>query len=103
MVYFKMTDENGYVSASTLNADFGGNSTKEEHDTISQMYKNAPNGYGVIETESGFEYAKYIIEPEPLTDEEALTRYANSITGASDPDLISAAETLIIDRIKEEH
>lgn len=43
------------------------------------------------------------IEPEPLTDEEALTRYANSITGASDPDLISAAETLIEQRIKEEH
>ena len=42
------------------------------------------------------------IEPEPLTDEEALTRYANSITGANDPDLISAAETLIEQRIKEE-
>ena len=33
---------------------------------------------------------------------EALTRYANSITGANDPDLISAAETLIIERIKED-
>jgi len=33
---------------------------------------------------------------------EALTRYANSITGADDPDLISAAETLITDRIKED-
>lgn len=42
------------------------------------------------------------VEPEPLTDEEALTRYANSITGANDPDLISAAETLITERIKEE-
>lgn len=38
------------------------------------------------------------VEPEPLTDEEALTRYANSLTGASDPDLISAAETLIKQR-----
>lgn len=37
----------------------------------------------------------------PISDEEALTRYANSITGANDPDLISAAETLITDRIKE--
>ena len=36
------------------------------------------------------------------TDEEALTRYANELTGADDPDLISAAETLITDRIKEE-
>ena len=42
------------------------------------------------------------IEPEPLTDEEALTRYANTLTGADDPDLISAAETLIEQRIKEE-
>ena len=36
-------------------------------------------------------------------EEEALTRYANSITGANDPDLISAAETLITEKIKEEH
>ena len=41
---------------------------------------------------------------DPETEEqqaEALTRYANSITGADDPDLISAAETLIEQRIKE--
>lgn len=38
----------------------------------------------------------------PISDEEALTRYANTLTGASDPDLISAAETLITERIKEE-
>jgi len=42
------------------------------------------------------------IEPEPLTDEQALTRYANSLTGANDPDLLSAAETLITGRIKED-
>lgn len=35
-------------------------------------------------------------------ESEALTRYANELTGANDPDLISAAETLITDRIKEE-
>jgi len=42
---------------------------------------------------------------DPETDEEqaeALTRYANSLTGASDPDLISAAETLLTERIKED-
>lgn len=42
------------------------------------------------------------VEPEPLTEEEALTRYANTLTGANDTDLISAAETLIEQRIKEE-
>lgn len=33
-------------------------------------------------------------EPEP-TEEEALTRYANELTGENDPDLVSATETLI--------
>jgi len=44
----------------------------------------------------------WTVEEIPITDEEALTRYANTLTGASDPDLISAAETLITERIKEE-
>lgn len=42
---------------------------------------------------------------EPIDEQkqaEALTRYANSITGASDQTLVEAAETLIIDKIKEE-
>jgi len=42
------------------------------------------------------------VEEIPITDEEALTRYANSITGASDQTLVEAAETLITDRIKED-
>ena len=42
------------------------------------------------------------IEPEPLTGEEALTRYANSLTGVNDQTLIEAAETLITEKIKEE-
>lgn len=33
-------------------------------------------------------------EPEPTAD-EALTRYANELTGKNDPDLVSATETLI--------
>lgn len=40
------------------------------------------------------EEAEYL-KVNTVTDEEALTRYANSLTGADDPDLISAAETLI--------
>ena len=44
----------------------------------------------------------WTVEEIPITDEEALTRYANSITGANDPDLISAAETLIAERNKED-
>ena len=74
MVYFKNTDEDGFVSVSTLNADEGGNSTQEEHDTIAEMYRNAEAGYGVKETASGFEYAKRQEQPEPdPTPEEALS------------------------------
>ncbi len=80
MVYFKMTDENGFVSVSTLNADEGGNSTKTEHDTIAEMYRAAEAGYGVVETENGFAYA---MRPAPEDEdiaadaadyEEALSR-----------------------------
>lgn len=74
MVYFKFTDENGFVSVSTLNADEGGNSTKEEHDTIAEMYRNAENGYGVKEVGGEFVYAQRPILPEPDPDpEEALS------------------------------
>jgi hypothetical protein len=73
MVYFKMTDENGFVSVSTLDAESGGNSNKVEHDAIAQMYQEAESGYGVIETAVGFAYALRPVPPEPeLTDEEAL-------------------------------
>lgn len=54
-------------------------------------------------------YKDYVVDDpiheDPETEEQqakALTRYANSITGSDDPDLISAAETLITDRIKED-
>ena len=41
-------------------------------------------------------------EPTDTAPEEALTRYANELTGASEPDLISATETLITKLSKEE-
>ena len=64
---------------------------------------------GVVRDMTAEEEAAFIAahqnqdEPTDTAPEEALTRYANSITGANDPDLISAAETLIEQRIKEEH
>lgn len=42
---------------------------------------------------------------DPETDEEqaeALTRYANELTGQNDPDLLPAAETMITKLSKEE-
>lgn len=73
MQYFKLTDDDGFVSVSTLNADGDGNSTKAEHDEIAEMYRNAPDGYGVIETANGFEYAARPVDPDPeLDDSDAL-------------------------------
>jgi len=42
------------------------------------------------------------VKANSVGEEVALTRYANSITGASDQTLVEAAETLIIYKIKEE-
>lgn len=80
-----------------------------------EQYEAVMDALGKIpEAENGFQYKlradtlKWELaelppaEPEPLTDEEALTRYANTLTGANDKNLISAAETLIEQKIKEE-
>lgn len=37
----------------------------------------------------------WVLVQDEITEESALVRYANEITGAEDPDLISAAETMI--------
>ena len=71
MVYFKNTDEDGFLTVSTLNAETGGNSTKEEHDTIAELYRNAESGYGVKEEGGQFVYAKRPEEPNYITEEEA--------------------------------
>ena len=45
------------------------------------------------------------VPDDPETEEqqaESLTRYANELTGADDPDLISAAETMITKLSKED-
>lgn len=106
MRYYKTVDINCIISIGT---GFGGEEiTEQEYVEILETIRNKPtarDGYDHrLKTDLTWEeYAMPPIEPEPLTEEEALTRYANSITGADDPDLISAAETLITDRIKEEN
>lgn len=95
----------GYIAAVSTG---GEEITESEYSTIMQKIQNKPvdpNGYQYRLRADNLEWELVElppIEPEPLTDEEALTRYANSVTGASDPDLISASETLIEQRIKEE-
>lgn len=56
-----------------------------------------------LEEEAAFyeERGKMPVPGEP-TAEEALTRYANELTGASDPDLMSAAETMITKLARED-
>lgn len=53
------------------------------------------------ETESEI-VQNWVLVEVPITDDEALVRYANEITGADDPDIISAAETMITKLSKED-
>ena len=79
-----------------------------EYSTIMQKIQNKPTdpeGYQYKLRSDNLEWELVelpSVEPEPLTDEEALTRYANALTGANDTTLVDAAETLITERIKEE-
>ena len=104
MRYYKTID-NGYIlSVGTGNS--GVEITESEYAEILATIRNKPTareGYDYwLKTDLTWEeYALPPVEPEPLTDEESLTRYANEITGQNDPDLLSAAETLITDRIEE--
>ena len=95
-----MIIQNGYIVAIGLNDN--------DYNTIMQKIQSKPTdpgGYAYRLRADNLEWELVElppVEPEPPTEEQALTRYANSITGANDPDLISAAETLIEQRIKEE-
>ena len=57
---------------------------------------------GIIRDMTAEEEAEFMASYGEPTEEESLTRYANELTGANDHDLISAAETLITERIKED-
>jgi hypothetical protein len=105
MKLFKNIDNNFVISLST---NFGEiEITESEYHEIMQKIQTKPAD------PEGFQYKLRAdnlewelvelppIEPEPLTDEQALTRYANELTGADDPDLVSAAETLIKQRMED--
>lgn len=95
-----MITQNGYVVA-VMQSD-------TEYDTVMQKIQNKPanpEGYQYNLRADNLEWELVELPPvelEPLTDEEALTRYANTITGETDASLVEAAETLIEQRIKEE-
>ena len=107
MIYFAVIN-NGYVdSFGTAEREIATVITEAQYNEIKSKLGNhptAPDGYTYKLRADTLEWELVKlppIEPEPLTDEEALTRYANELTGANDPDLISATETLIEQRIKE--
>ena len=59
---------------------------------------DAPEGwyYEKTYTEDGGKIIQgWNLVQDEITEEIALTRYANEVTGADDPDLMSAAETMI--------
>ena len=59
---------------------------------------DAPEGYHYepTYTEEGNVIVKgWVLVQDEITEEIALTRYANEVTGADDPDLMSAAETML--------
>jgi len=105
MRYYKINDRGYIISTGTGNS--GTEITEQEYAEILAVIRNKPtprDGYDYrLKTDLTWEeYALPPVEPEPLTDEDALVRYANTLTGQNDPDLISAAETLIEQRLKEE-
>lgn len=59
---------------------------------------DAPDGYSWEETwaeEDGNIQQGWVLVEEPITEEEALVRYANELTGAEDETLEAATERLI--------
>lgn len=96
---FKNT-ENGYIVS--LSTNYGQTEISDaEFENIKEVIRIAPiapEGYVYMLRDDTLEWDLTrpfpIIEPEPTPD-EALTRYANELTGENGPDLVSATETLI--------
>lgn len=98
-MYFE-TIENGYTIAITT--VYGQTRiAKERYDTILSMFHVKPeakDGYDYMLRADTLEWE--LVESPPLpnpepTEDEALTRYANELTGAEDETLTEATETLI--------
>lgn len=104
MRFYRIVD-NGFISM-IGSGNSGVEITESEYAEILATIRNKPSArdgfdYRLKTDLTWEEYELPPIEPEPLTYEEALTRYANTLTGASDQTLVEAAETLITERIKE--
>ena len=71
MVYYKTINDDGFVSISTVNADWDGNISQTEYNQIMQMIKDAPTGQGVVEIDGEYAYAEYSVVDDVSPDEIA--------------------------------
>lgn len=105
---YSISVNNGYIIAVIRGAKGDIGISLKEYEEFVDLFASrpiAPDGYIYKLRADNLEWDLVElppVEPEPLTDEEALIRYANTLTGASDQTLVEAAETLIIDKIKED-
>ena len=72
----------------------------DEGKAVTQDGKTLYGSIDVLSTDGWYE-VDYFEPMDDATPEQALTRYANELTGQNDPDLLSAAETLIKQRTEE--
>ena len=102
MIYFinysgGFIDSVGTASAKTVENQI----TESEYNAILKMIQSAPkapDGWQYKLSAATLEWMLVELPPveeDPLTDESALTRYSNELTGNEDETLTEAAETLI--------
>lgn len=104
MRYYKTVDIDFIVSVGTGSG--GVEITEQEYAEVLAVIRNKPtarDGYDYrLKTDLTWEeYEMPPVEPEPPTEAESLTRYANELTGADDSDLVSATTTLIKQRMED--
>lgn len=105
IAYYKVV-ENGYiVGIGTNGNDTVTEITEAEYNEILSVIHSAPvapEGYIYKLTEGlEWELVEYHPEPGPVTEEDALVRYANELTGAEDGTLLDATERLIKLKMEE--
>lgn len=100
MIRYHKVIADGYLVSVGAGGYGGMEITEGEYNHLCELIANKPSApegkeYRINEQD---EYVLVEVEPAPEpepTPDEALTRYANELTGENDPDLVSASETLI--------
>ena len=103
--FYKIVD-NGYITGIGTNGpDTVTEISEAEYNEILAVIRSAPvapEGYVYKLTEGlEWELVEYHPEPGPVSEDEALVRYAHELTGAADETLEAATETLIKQKMEE--